>query len=361
MRRAFTPFAAGVLAVACQAPASAPAPQDRVAVGPRTEAFALKPSEAVPANSELGGELPERAGDFELDPYAPPVGYGEGGRESLDRACERVLGPGCRGDERAQLARVVRFHYVHRQDRESGVDGVLSRYRDELGAYARFTAMVLGEGDPAAVTAGATELDAGSLVLRADSAFAWRGRELLWLRQIDERVPEARREQSARAALPRVGRAILAHLGAPDTLPAVVQHLPAADRLPLGVRLLLDEAFGVPGLGPSAQGYYRSGNQRWRLAAVLRPDAESAQDVLKALEQQPDARRLESAPFEALLLSERSPLNEPARGWVITRRAEVVYGVAEEGPPGPGGGMNESGVELTVQDKLSKLQGARGR
>ena len=361
MRRAFVPFAAGVLAVACQAPASAPGPQDQAAAEPRTAAFALQPSEATVATAEQGAELPTRAGDFELDPYAPPLGYGEGGRESLERACERVLGPGCRGDDRAQLARVVRFHYVHRQDRESGVDGVLSRYRDELGAYARFTAMVLGEEDSAATSAGAVELDAGSLVLRGDSAFAWRGRELLWLRQTDERVPGARREQTARAALPRVGRAILAHLGAPDTLPAVVQHLPGADRVPLGVRLLLDEAFGVPGLGPSAQGYYRTGNQRWRLAAVLRPDAESAQDVLNALERQPDARRVEQAPFEALLVSERSPLNEPVRGWVITRRGEVVYGVAEEGLPGPGGGMSGSGVELTVQDKLSKLQGARGR
>jgi hypothetical protein len=46
---------------------------------------------------------------------------------------------------------------------------------------------------------------------------------------------------------------------------------------------------------------------------------------------------------------------------VITRRGEVVYGVAEEGLPEPSGGANESGVELTVQDKLSKLQGVRGR
>lgn len=363
MRRAFAPLGPCVLAVACQAPASAPAPAGGAperGLPVSTAAFALKPSE-ITANDAPSSELPQRAGDFELDPHAPPVGYGEGARESLERACERVLGPGCRGDDRAQLARVVRFHYLNGQDRESSVDGVLSRYRDELGAFARFTEVVLGEGDPADAAATATALDSGSLVLRGDSAFASRGRELLWVRQVDERVPAARREQAARAALPRVARAILAHLGAPDTLPALVQHLPEADRMPFGVRLLLDEAFGVPGLGPSVQGYYRSGAQRWRVAVVLRADGDSAQDVLNALASQPEARRLEQAPFDALLVSERSPSNEPARSWVITRRAEVVYGVAEEGLPGPGMGGNQSGVELTVQDKLSKLQGARGR
>lgn len=362
VRRAFAPFVPCVLAVACQAPAPAPvggAPPDGTAAL-STAVLGLKASQATPATAQ-DAELPERAGDFALDPFAPPVGYGEGGSESLERACERVLGPGCRGDERAQLARVVRFHYVHRQDRESAVDGVLSRYRDEQGAYARFTEVVLGDGDPAEATANATALDAGNLVLRGDSAFAWRGRELLWLRQTDERLPTARRERAAREALPRVARAVLAHLAAPELLPAVVQHLPTADRVPLGLRLLLDEAFGVPGLGPSALGYYRAGTQRWRMATVLRPDADSAQDVLNALERQPDVRRVERAPFEALRVAERSPLNEPARSWVVTRRGEVVYGVAEEGLTGPGGGTSESDMELTVQDKLSKLQGVRGR
>ncbi len=368
MLRAFTPLGACVLAAGCQAPAPAPSSggeQGRAALN--RASFALEPAEgAAPlarGNESRAerGELPERAGDFELDPHAPPVAYGEGARESLERACERVLGPGCRGEERAQLARVVRFHYLHRQDRESSIDGVLSRHRDELGAYARFTEMILGQGDPEEIAAGASALDSGTLVLRGDSAFAWRGRELLWLRQVDERVPAAHREQAARVALPRVARAILAHLGAPDTLPALVSHLPQADRIPFGVRLLLDEAFGVPGFGPSALGYYRSGDQRWRVAVVLRADAESAQDVLHALERQPEARRLERAPFEALLLTERSPANDAARSWVVTRRGEVVYGIAEEGLPGPSMGGARAGVELTVQDKLSKLQGARGR
>jgi hypothetical protein len=347
-----------VLAIACQAPAPPAGGEQAPPAGLRSAAFALRPGEPVAAGAQ---ELPQQAGDFELDPHAPPVGYGDGARESLERACERVLGPGCRSDERAQLSRVVRFHYLHRQDRQLSIDGVLSRHRDELGAYARHTQAVLGDGDPAEVAASATVLDSGRVVLRGDSCFAWRGAELLWLRQVDERVPAARREQAARTALPRVALAILAHLGAPDTLPAVVQHLPEAERIPIGVRVLLDEAFGVPGLGPSALGYYRAGNQRWRVATLLRPDADSAQDVMHALERQPDARRLEQAPFEALLASERSAANEPARSWVITRRGQVVYGVAEEGLPEPGLGGIQSGVELTVQDKLSKLQGVRGR
>ena len=77
VRRAFAPLGPCVLALACQAPASAPAPAgEQAPSGVNTAAFALKPGELVlPAQ---GSELPERAGDFDLDHHAPPVAYGEG-------------------------------------------------------------------------------------------------------------------------------------------------------------------------------------------------------------------------------------------------------------------------------------------
>jgi hypothetical protein len=302
-------------------------------------------------------ELPEQNGEWCLDLFAAPVSYGELGDEPLERACERALGPACRSEEGAGIRRVVRFQYLNRADARASVDGVLSRFRAAPSAYARYTRALAG--DSAAGLAEATELDGGRLAQRGDSLFAWRGRELLWLHYMDERSAGAGRQQAANAALPPLARALLARLGDSDDWPASVRRLPEAERIPLGVRLFLDEAFGVPGLGPSALGYYRQGNESWRMIAMQRPDAESAKDVMSTLEHQPEAHRIERAPLEALTLSERRGPGEPPLSWLIARQADVVYGVGSEEPSAQLAG--ESGSALTLQQKLGKLLGAHGQ
>ena len=181
----------------------------------------------------------------------------------------------------------------------------------------------------------------------------------MWLRWVDEGSGSARRSQLASESLPPLARALLARLGAADALPPSVQRLPAAGRIPLGVRLFLDEAFGVPGLGPSALGYYRQGNERWRMVASERPDAESAKDLMSTLEHQPEAHRIERAPLEALTLSERKGPGQPPLSWLIARQGEVVYGVGSEEPSTQLAGG--SGGTLTLQQKLGKLPGAHGQ
>jgi hypothetical protein len=364
VRRAFAPLGPSLVVLACQSAASGPTEQG----APMSAVFALAtapcfkeadgPAGAAPSGAVAPFELPEQVAQWALDRCAPPHAYGELGSESLERACERVLGPGCRAEERAGLRRVLRFRYLSRADRTGSVDGVLSRFQDVESAYAHFTRVVVGDEDPALLTA--TPFDGGSLVQRGDGLFACRGREMLWLQRVDEGTTALRREQAALDTLPGLARSILAALGAPDALPAAVQQLPQLARIPLGVRLLLGEAFGVAGIGPSALGYYQEGSKRWRVAAVVRPDAESAKDVMSTLEQQADARRIDNAPLEALKLSERGAGSEPALSWVIGRRAEVVVGVADEEAPtlarrelGPSG--------LSVQEKWSKLLGATGR
>ncbi len=367
MLRAFTPLGSGLLVLACQwlggvpaeavvrgVPAEAAAPVRDV---PAVDPCGAHVSPGARSAAELGEELLEQDGDWCLDRFAPPASYGELGEESLERACERALGPGCRTEEGAAIRRVVRFHYLNRSEPLAGADGVLSRFREVPAAYAHYTRAVLGAGEPE--RADATELDGGRLAQRGDSLFAWRGRELLWLHYADPRSAAARRQQRARESLPLLARALLARLGGPDALPAPVQHLPAGERIPLGVRLFLDEAFGVAGLGPSALGYYRQGNERWRMSAVERPDAESAKDLMSTLEHQPEAHRIERAPLEALTLSERRGPGEPPVSWVIARQADVVYGVGTEERSGPLAG--ESGSGLTLEQKLGKLPGAQSQ
>jgi hypothetical protein len=363
VRRAFAPLGPGLVVLACHWPA--PGPTEQGARPSVLAAFAADPCATVvdalaaaapPAGAAL--ELPDQAGDWSLDRCAPPRAYGALASESLERACERVLGPGCRSGERAGLSRVVRFKYLNRAGGAGSVDGVLSRFQDAESAYAHFTRVVVGDEDPALLTG--TPLDQGSLVQRGDGLFAWRGREMLWLGHADDNATARQREQRALGTLPGLARSILAQLGEPQELPAAVQQLPQFARIPLGVRLLLGEAFGVAGIGPSAQGYYQDGQKRWRVAAVVRPDAESAQDVMSTLEHQADARRIENAPLQALKLSEKGAGSEPALRWLVGRRAEVVYGVAEEEAPALA--LREPAASgLSLQEKLSKLIGANGR
>jgi hypothetical protein len=355
VRRAFIPLGLVLVHLACQWPVSNPSPSSASASA--YPASAVDPcSESSRGAEPLDSELPDRAGDFCLDRFAPPSSYGEGSDQSLERACERVLGPSCREQERAGLRRVVRFHYVQRQDPSGSVDGVLSLFGEPSGAYAHFTSTVVGDGDPAELTA--TALDERNLVQRGDSVFAWRGRQLLWLRHADQRQTSAQREQAALATLPGLARAVLGRLGDSDALPAAVQRLPELDRLPLGVRLLLEDAFGVPGLGPVARGHYRDGDKRWRAAALVRSDAEAAEDVIRTLAQQAEARPIANAPLEAWRMTERRSSHEPALSWVIARRAEVVYGIGDE-PTAALEPERGDSVALTLQEKLSKLLGAQ--
>jgi hypothetical protein len=366
VRRAFTPLAAGLFVAACQWPATGPT------VGAGSSGSDLPEPDpcSVPGDAAAGAaaqesvarlELPERCADYRLDRCAPPVSYGELGSASLERACERVLGPGCRADERARLSRVVRFQYVNRAAAADHVEGILSRFEDAQSAYAHFTRVIVGESDPALLQA--TALDGGNLVQRGDGLYAWRGREVLWLRQADEGLTLAQREQQALAGLPRLARAVLAQLGDAEGLPPAVQQLPQLARIPLGVRLKLEDAFGVPGLGPSAHGYYQEGKKRWRVAALVRPDAESAQDVMSTLEHQAEARRIENAPLEALKLSERRSSSEAPLSWVIARRAEVVYGIGDEETVTSelAYASERASGGLGLQEKLSKLLGAHAQ
>jgi len=271
------------------------------------------------------------------------------------------LGPGCRSEEHAVLERVETLRYLSDSSGSRSVEGVLSRFVDLPSAYAHFTSLVVGDADP--VELDATALDDGSLVRVGSSLLGWRGREVLLLTLLDEALPPERREASAAEALPKLARAVQSNRGQAGPVPAAVQRLPDAERIALGVRYLLTDAFGVAGLGPSARGYYQAGEKRWRVLAVSRPDAESAEDVMQSLGRRPDAHPLPNAPLPALELTERRQPGEPQLGWLIARRGDVVLGIGDEAHVLPEfmPAAAEALVKLSRQEKLAKLLGARQR
>ena len=304
--------------------------------------------------SALLGGLPERVDDYCIDPHALVRAYGPAEAASLGAACEHVLGPGCADDARHGLERVLALRYLHASEPVSGVDVVLSRFEDAGGAYAHFTERVVGDLDPARLAARRLEVP-GVAVLDGARVFGWRGRHTLWLRYVDEDREVAELLAAAARDLPELAQQMFDALPEEGGLPTPVERLPDAQRIDLGVRFTLGDALGVPGQGSSARGYYRDESKRWRVLSIVRPDSESAKDVLSTLSRHPSAKKIKG--IDALQFIERRLPSEPHVGWVIGQRGSMIYGIGDEATVLPEfmPAEREASVKLSLHEKLVKL------
>jgi hypothetical protein len=332
------------LGLACQVPAAAESSGAN-----RALRAAADPCAGAPGESD---RLPASPVGYCVDRYAELATYGVEGAQPIERARVRVLGLGLTEDY--GLDRLVTLRYASRAGRGSGVEVVLSRFERSAGASAFFADRLVGDLDPASLDATALP-GPGQAVLRGDEVLAWRGRHVLWLHHDDEQVPPDTARAEAASELPPLTQALMAVLPEDEGTPPELERLPEEARVPLGARVVLGDPFGIGGLGLSARGYYREGSQRWRVVAIVRPDAESARDVFGTLGRSPGARRLEGG--EAIAITERRLPSEPQLDWVFGQRGEVIYGVGDEPTALPEfmPARDESTVKLTLGEKLLRL------
>jgi hypothetical protein len=341
--------------LACQWPVSATGAQGSAESTPAAREGEPRCSAALTAEASaaLSG-LPERPDNYCVDPHALIRAYGAGEAAPLALACERVLGPGCADDTRHGLTRVLALRYLHASDAASGVDVVLSRFDSAEGAYAHFTERLVGDLDPARLAARRLDVP-GLAVLEGERVFSWRGRHTLWLRYVDEEREVGQSLAVAARELPHLAQQMLDVLPEEGGLPSAVERLPAAQRIDLGIRFMLVDALGVPGLGSSARGYYRDESKRWRVLSIVRSDSESAKDVLSTLSRHPSAKKIKGV--DALQFIERRLPSEPHVGWVIGQRGSVIYGIGDEATALPEfmPAEREASVKLSLHEKLVKL------
>jgi hypothetical protein len=273
--------------------------------------------------------FPRTAGDYCIDPNSEARAFGENAPNSLDAVCTELFDGECEIYKGYGLRRVVTLRYIDGNGSPGAVNVNLSRFATAEGAYGFFTKRVVADADPADTVPAA--LDAGGAgALGSGIAYVWRADMVAELSYTNELEPPNQLKASAERALPPIAIAIGNALPGDKHPPAAVGILPTAQRLPMGISFAAKDVLGIAGVGPGAVGFYRDGSERYRVFSLLRPDEDSAKDVLKTLRKVDGAKALKDTGVDAISFSVREEESSPLVGWVVGRKGGTVVGVGDE-------------------------------
>ena len=273
--------------------------------------------------------FPRTAADYCIDPNGEARAFGENAPNSLDAVCTELFDGECEVYKSYGLRRVVTLRYIDGKGSPGAVNINLSRFAAAEGAYGFFTKRVVADADPADTVPAA--LDAGGAgALGSGIAYVWRADMVAELSYTNELEPPDQLKASAQRVLPPIAVAIGNALPGDKHAPAAVSLLPSEHRLPMGVSYAAKDVLGIAGTGPGATGFYRDGSERYRVFSLVRPDEDSAKDVLKTLRKVDGAKALKDTGVDAIEFSVREEESSPLVGWVVGRKGSTVVGVGDE-------------------------------
>jgi hypothetical protein len=278
-----------------------------------------------PKNLEL---FPPRASTFCLDPRGSDKGFGEGAKNPLDDICNLFDGE-CEVYKRFNVVRVVEAHYVDGGGSGATIDVYLSKFSTAEGAYGMFTKRVVGDGDPAEPAIYRNIAGGGAAALGVGNAYLWRGPHLVELTYNDTNASEAQIRGKADNLLPPLVKTMGEKLPGELDLPPAVKALPEDKRVPLGLRYIDDKLLDVEATGPAAVGYYRDGDKRWRVLAMVRSDDDHAGEALGLLGKI-DGAAAEKNVGEKALRFLHPPKVAIAAEWLVAQKDALVLGVGDE-------------------------------
>jgi len=304
-------------------------------------------------DSVAAAYVPRTAGDYCIDPNSEQRAFGENSSTPLDAVCNLFDGE-CEVYKRFGLRRVFRAQYIDGKGSPGTAVLTLSRFGSPEAAYAFFTKRIIADGDP--LETAPPPLEAGAAGgLGSGVAYVYRGDLVAELSYVNElEVPEQLRASSQRV-LPPIAKELGEKLPGEKKLPRAALALPQADLVPLGVSYEYGDLFGVSGVGRGAMGYYRSGANRYRMAALVRDDEAGAKDVMGTLKKLPGAKVIKDQPFDALSFSLQEGEGTKLE-WVVGRQGATVVAVGDEGFALAA----DAGAKLGDADKLEKVKAALG-
>lgn len=272
--------------------------------------------------------FPRLAGDYCLDPNGDAKTYGEAAGAPLDAVCDLFDGE-CEVYKSFGLKRVVTAQYVDGRGSPGTVTVTLSRFASPEAAYAFFTKRVVADADPLEAAPAPLEVG-GAGALGSGMAYVWRGEMVAELRYVHElESPEQIRASSAKI-LPLIATGLGNQLpGSAEPLPTVRQ-LPTENRIASGVAYEYQDLLGISGMGRGAVGYYKDGERRYRVFASVRPEEDSAKDLVRTAKKTEGAKTFKDSPIDAVRVGLREGEGAPRLSWMIGRSGNVVAGVGDE-------------------------------
>jgi len=310
------------------------------------------------ADAASGPLFPQTSGGFCLDPNGGDKTFGEGGTQPIDHICDLFDGE-CEIYKGYGVRRVVEARYVDGAGTPATVDVHLSKFGTTEGAYAMFTRRVVGDGDPADEATPRPIEGGGAAGLGLGNAYLWRGLYLAEITYNDQTAAEATVRAAGDKLLPALVKEMGEKIPGETALPSAAAALPREGLLPLGVRFVTKDLLGVDGVGAGAFGYYRQGEKRFRVASLLRADAEQAKDVLSTLGKLAGASK-EKGVGEGAVRLMRKEGEGAAAEWIFARAKNAVVGVGDEARVLRAGmTADEHGkVTLTKDEKIERLKKA---
>jgi hypothetical protein len=123
------------------------------------------------------------------------------------------------------------------------------------------------------------------------------------------------------------------------------------------LRFVTKDLLGVDGVGAGAFGYYRAGAKRWRVASLVRADADQAKDVISTLIRLPGAAKEKYIGDGAVRLMRKDGESAPLE-WVFARVGKSVLGVGDEPRVLKAGQSADehAKVTLTKDEKIDRLK-----
>lgn len=289
-----------------------------------------------------GGELsdavsasffPKAAGGYCVDPQGEIKTYGEKGKLSMDEVCTTAFDGECEVYKRFGLKRVVSLHYVDGSGKGGSVEVNVSQFADVPGAYGMYTLRVVA-GDPVEPSTPKPLAAGAAGAIGTGRAYVWRGQHLVELQYVNENESPEQLTKSSEAILTTIGKEIGQRLPGPTTLPPAAQMLPTANRVANGIVLHPKDVLGWNATGPGAIGFYKEGDRRWRVLAIVKDDAEQAKDAFKTIKSKPGSLPVAATGDEAahviLPTGDDKTGNVPKIEMLVARRGNVIWGVGDE-------------------------------
>jgi hypothetical protein len=289
-----------------------------------------------------GGELTDSisapffaktAGGYCVDPQGEVKTYGEKGKLSMDEVCTTAFDGECEVYKRFGLKRVVSLHYVDGSGKGGTVEVNLSQFGDVPGAYGMYTLRVVA-GDPAEPSTPKPLAAGAAGAIGTGRAYVWRGQHLAELQYVNENESPEQLAKSSEAVLTTIGKEIGERLPGAKALPPAAQLLPTEHRVSNGIVFHPTDVLGWKATGPGAVGFYKDGDRRWRVLAIVKDDADQAKDAFKTIKSKPGSLPVANTGDEAAHVvvpsAGEDKASAPKVEMLVVRKGNVLWGVGDE-------------------------------